>query len=101
MPGGDLNQRGQGCGTLNEARRAARFKGTSGGQCRERGHGAFNGLERTAAIRLQIRHGMEQATSIRMGRGPKDVVLGTKFDEASCVHDGDAIGNLRDDCEVV
>ena len=101
MPVGNLHQRGQRCRTLHHARGAARLEGASGGQSGQRGHGAFYRLERTGAIRLQIGHGMEQATGIRVGRGPKDVVLGTKFYEASRIHNGDAVCDVRDDSQVV
>src|SRR5947199_424409 len=101
MPIGNLHKRGQRCRTLHHARGAARLEGASAGQSGQRGHGAFYRLERTGAIRLQIGHGMEQATGIRVGRGPKDVVLGTKFYEASRIHNGDAVCDVRDDSQVV
>jgi len=101
MPVGNLDQWGQRCRTLHDARGAARLEGASGGQSGQRGHGAFYRLERTGAIRLQIGHGMEQATGIRVGRGLKDVVLDTKFYKASRIHNGDAVCDVRDDSQVV
>ena len=44
---------------------------------------------------------MEQTTGVGMRRGPKDIALRPKFYEASRVHDGDAVSDLRDYREVV
>jgi molybdopterin converting factor small subunit len=64
-------------------------------------HGSFNGVERLTAIRLQIGHGMQQAARVRMSRGVKDFLFGTQLDDASGIHHGYAVGDLRDHRQIV
>ena len=44
---------------------------------------------------------MQQSLSIRMSGRVEDIGLGAKFDEASGVHDSDAIGYVRNDSQIV
>jgi len=43
----------------------------------------------------------EEAVAVRMERAAQDVADGAFFDDAAGVHDGDAVGDLGDDAEVV
>jgi molybdopterin converting factor small subunit len=67
----------------------------------QRRYSTFNGVERPTAVRLQIGHGVQQAARIRMSRGAKDFLLGTQLDDASGIHHGYAVGDLRDHCQIV
>lgn len=57
---------------------------------------AFDGLERASAIGPERGHSIQQAAGVGMRRGVEDVVLGAQFHQAAGVHDGHAIGDLRD-----
>ena len=61
----------------------------------------FNRLQWLSAVGLQIGHGMEQALRVRMRGLLKNVVLGSEFDQIARIHHGDAVGDLRDDGEIV
>jgi hypothetical protein len=76
----------------------ARSKGASGGKGVESGDRAGNGHELSG---FETRRSAQQAFGIRMPRMLQHFADGTFFDDAAGVHDGDAIGNLRDDAEIV
>ena len=58
---------------------------------------AFDGLQWLGAISLQRRYGLQESSCIRMGGRMKNIRLRADFDDASGIHDGHAIGDLRDD----
>ena len=62
---------------------------------------ALNRLQRAAAVRLEIGYSPEQPARVRVCGGPENVLLRAYFHQAARVHDGDAIGNLRDDSQVM
>jgi hypothetical protein len=75
MTGRDFHQVGQAAGAFFDPELAARLKRASGRNGMQWGHGAFDGFEGLVAVRLQCGHGLEQAASVGMRRGLKDIAL--------------------------
>ena len=67
----------------------------------QRGNGAFDGLQGVGAIGFEIGNGLEQAAGVGMRWGLKNVSLAAEFDQVAGVHDGDTVGDLRNDREIV
>ncbi len=62
---------------------------------------AFNRFQRLTAVGFQIGNGMEQALRVGMRGLLKNVALGSEFDQIAGVHYSHAVGDLRDDGEIV
>ena len=63
--------------------------------------GAFDGREGNAAICRKSGDGAQQALGVGMSGGVENVGLGAEFYQTAGVHDGDAIGYMRNDGEIV
>src|ERR1700722_4829815 len=91
-------QLGQRRGAISDAQRAARLKRTAGWERGERRHCAGNWLELVAH---ELRRSPQEARSIGMPRVFEHFSRRAFFHAASRICDGDAIGHLRDDAEVM
>src|ERR1700690_3615513 len=101
VSGRDLDQWRQRAGAIEDAESAARFEAASWRHGVQRGYRAVDGFERASTVGLEIGHGVEQAPGVGMRGSPEDVVLGAEFDQAAGVHHGDAVGDLRNHCQIV
>ena len=80
--------------------RASRCERAAGGRkVSERRHRSWNRGE--SGARLLARDAGEQPAGVRMRRGGKEPVDRGVLDDASRIHDGDAVSHRRDDAEVV
>jgi len=99
--GFDFNERRKLNGAVGDAVRAARFKGTSGRKLADGWDGAFDGRERKGAVGRESRNGAQQTLSVGMRGCAKNIGLRAELDQVAGVHDGDAIGDVRNDGEIV
>ena len=97
----NLHQSGQGFAALREARIAARFKSATGRHGLKRWNRTFDRTQALRAVGLEIGNGLQQAASIRMRGSVKDVALYSHFDQVTRIHYGHAVGNFRNDGEIV
>src|SRR5208282_2805871 len=75
--------------------------GASGRELGDGRDGAFDGREGQRAVGRESGDGAQQALGVGMGGRVENVDLGTEFDQVAGVHDGDAIGDVRNDGEIV
>lgn len=101
MVGTHFNQRWWNSSTLGQAVFAARFEGAPRGHYVEWRDRAFDGAERGCAVGFEIWHGFEKSSRIRVRSRLKDIVPVAEFNQVSRIHDGDMIGDSRDDGEIV
>ncbi len=101
MCGADFYQRRELDGAGGDAEWAAGFEGASGRELGDGRDGAFDGREGQGAVGRESGDGAQQSLSVGMSGGLENVGLGAEFDQAAGVHDGDAIGYVRDDGEIV
>src|SRR5271165_4368171 len=101
VPWGYFFQRRKYSGALGKAKSASRLEGAAGGQGMQRRDSAFDGAKRATAIRFQVGHGVQKSASIRMGGGVEDLMFGAEFDDASGIHYGDAVSDLRNHGKIV
>ena len=80
--------------------RAARMKRASMGRIERIRHFAGDGCARRAGHR-EIGHCSEQHSRVRMLGIAEELPCGCKLDDASEVHDADAVSDVMDDGEVV
>ena len=66
----------------------------------ERGDAAGDGLE-GLVVAVHARDRGEEGSCVGVGGGGEDAVHVALFDDLAGVHDGDAVGDLGDDAEVV
>ena len=97
----DFDQRGDRDGACCDAVRATGFEPASRRKLGDRRHGAFDSREGKGAVGRERGNGAQQALGIGMSGRAENVGLCTEFDQAAGVHDGYAIGDVRDDGEVV
>ena len=67
----------------------------------ERRDGAFDGLQGVGAVGFEVGHGFEKAAGVGVSGRVENVAFVAEFDQIAGVHDGDAVGDLRDDGEIV
>ena len=67
----------------------------------QRRNRAFDRAKRLTAIRVQVGDGVQKSASIGMGWGVEYLMFGTQFDDASGIHYGDAVGDLRNHGKIV
>ena len=97
----DFNERGELDGAGGDAVRAAGFERTSGRKLGDGRDGAFDSRKRKSAIGLKSRNRAQQALGIGMSGRVENVGLGAELDQVAGVHDGDAVGDVRNDGEIV
>ena len=101
VSGADFDQRRELDSAGGDAVCAAGFEGASGRELGDGRDGAFDGREGQSAISRESRNGVQQALGVGMSGRMENVSLGAEFDQVAGVHDGDAIGDVRNDGEIV
>jgi len=61
----------------------------------------FDRAERLTAVRFQVGHGVQKSASIGMGWRVENLMFGAEFDDASGIHYGDAVGDLRNNSKIM
>ena len=97
----DLDQRGEFDRAGSDPVQASRFERASGRKLCDRRDSPFDSRKRSRPIRRKRRDGAQQSLRIRMSGRTKDIGLTAELDQIARVHDGDAIGNVRDHGEIV
>ncbi len=101
MSGTDFDERRKLHGAGGDAVRATGLEGTSRRQLGDGRDRAFDGCERKGAIGRKSRNCAQQAQRVGMSGRVENIGLGAELDQVAGVHDGDAIGDVRDDGEIV
>ena len=66
----------------------------------ERRHHPFDNMERIVLF-IRLRNGYKELTGIGVQRIGEQILRRSQFNDLSGIHDGDAVGNLRNDAEVM
>ncbi len=94
-------ERRESAGAFGYTESATRLEGAARRHGVQRRNCAFDGSQRTVALGLKVGHGLQETASIRMCGSVKDFMFAGQFDDASGIHYGDAVSNLRDHGEIV
>ena len=101
VPGADFDQQRELLAARSDAVCASWFERTSDRKLSDGWNGALNGRERNGAVGRKRRNSAQQALRIRMSGCVEDIGFGAQFDQVPGVHHGDAIGNVRNNGEIV
>jgi hypothetical protein len=101
MSGAHFDQQRQLYGATRDSRGAARLKRASGRKLSQVRDAAFDRSQWNRAIGCEGWNGTQKSLRVRMRGRAKDIGLRTKFYQVSSVHDGNAIGDVRNHGKVV
>ena len=97
----DLDKRREIDGASGDPERAARFERAAGRKLCDGRDGAFDGRERKGAVGRKRGNGAQQTLSVGMSGRTKNIGLRAKLDQVAGIHHRDAIGDVRNDGEIV